>query len=85
MYRLKPEFFNLNYTLDCGQVFRWEQDGDWWTGVVGDQVIRISQEDGELLVDSKLPTHTKKYNTILGLSNCTNRDITYTSLYLIIF
>ena len=55
MYRLKPELFNLNYTLDCGQVFRWEKDGDWWTGVVGDQVIRLSQDSGELLVDSKLP------------------------------
>ncbi|KKH98385.1 8-oxoguanine DNA glycosylase [Methanosarcina sp. 1.H.T.1A.1] len=57
MYRLKPEIFNLNYTLDCGQVFRWKQDGDWWTGVVGDQVIRLSQEEdsGELLVNSKLP------------------------------
>ena len=55
MYRLKPEIFNLNYTLDCGQVFRWERDGDWWTGVVRDQIIRISQDKGELLVDSKLP------------------------------
>jgi N-glycosylase/DNA lyase len=55
MYRLKPEIFNLNYTLDCGQVFRWEWDGDWWTGVVGDHVIRLSQENGEILVDSKLP------------------------------
>jgi len=57
MYRLKPEIFNLNYTLDCGQVFRWERDGDWWTGVVGDNVIRLSQEEasGELLIDSKLP------------------------------
>ena len=55
MHRLKPEVFNLNYTLDCGQVFRWGRDGDWWTGVVGDQVIRISQENGELLVDSKFP------------------------------
>ena len=44
MYRLKPVIFNLNYTLDCGQVFRWERDGDWWTGVVGDQVIRLSQD-----------------------------------------
>jgi len=55
MYRLKPEIFNLNYTLDCGQVFRWERDGDWWTGVVGDHVIRLSQGSGEILVDSKLP------------------------------
>lgn len=57
MYRLKPVIFNLDYTLDCGQVFRWKRDGDWWTGVVKDQVIRLSQEvdSGELLIDSKLP------------------------------
>lgn len=55
MYRLKPELFDLSYTLDCGQVFRWERDGDWWTGVVGDQVIRLSQDSGQLVVDSKLP------------------------------
>lgn len=54
MYRLKPEIFNLDYTLDCGQVFRWEKDGNWWTGVLGDQVVRLSQDRGELLVDSKL-------------------------------
>ncbi|MDI9394778.1 MAG: DNA-3-methyladenine glycosylase [Euryarchaeota archaeon] len=56
MYRLEPELFNLNYTLDCGQVFRWNKEGDWWTGVIGDNVIRISQEEdsGELLVDSSL-------------------------------
>ena len=53
-YRLKPELFDLNYTLDCGQVFRWVRDGDWWTGVVGDQVIRLSQDHGKLIVDSKL-------------------------------
>ncbi|AAM06922.1 TPA: DNA-3-methyladenine glycosylase 2 family protein [Methanosarcina acetivorans] len=57
MYRLEPEIFNLDYTLDCGQVFRWEKSGDWWTGVVGDHVIRLSQEEdsGELLIDSRLP------------------------------
>ncbi|KKG07796.1 DNA-3-methyladenine glycosylase [Methanosarcina sp. 2.H.A.1B.4] len=57
MYSLKPVIFNLDCTLDCGQVFRWKMEGDWWTGVVGDQVIRLSREEdsGELLVDSKLP------------------------------
>ncbi|HWQ48060.1 MAG TPA: DNA-3-methyladenine glycosylase [Methanosarcina sp.] len=54
-HRLKLELFDLNYTLDCGQVFRWERDGDWWTGVVGDQVVRLSQDHGQLIVDSKLP------------------------------
>jgi N-glycosylase/DNA lyase len=55
MYKINPKIFNLNHTLDCGQVFRWGRDGNCWTGVVKDQVIRISQENGELLVDSKLP------------------------------
>ena len=54
MYRLKPKIFDLNYTLDCGQVFRWERDGDWWTGVLGEHVVRISQDEGKLIVDSKL-------------------------------
>jgi len=54
MFRLKPKIFDLSYTLDCGQVFRWERDGDWWTGVLGDHVVRISQDDGKLIVDSKL-------------------------------
>ncbi len=55
MYRLKPELFDLNYTLDCGQVFRWGREGDWWTGVVGNQVIRLLQDNEQLIVDSKLP------------------------------
>lgn len=58
MYRFKPEIFNLDYTLDCGQVFRWKKEGDWWTGVIGDNVIRLSQEEDskELLIDSKFPS-----------------------------
>ncbi|MCD4821893.1 MAG: DNA-3-methyladenine glycosylase 2 family protein [Methanococcoides sp.] len=56
MYTIKTEDLNLEYTLDCGQVFRWDRDGDWWTGVVNGAVARISQdsETGDLLVDSSL-------------------------------
>ncbi|MEI6293085.1 MAG: DNA glycosylase [Methanomicrobiales archaeon] len=36
--------FNLDKTLSCGQVFRWVEAGGWWTGIVGDRVIRIRQE-----------------------------------------
>lgn len=80
MYRLKPVIFNLNYTLDCGQVFRWERDGDWWTGVVGDQVIRLSQANGEILVDSKLPpeffTHYFRLDDKLpSIYESINRDL----------
>ena len=80
MYRLKPELFDLNYTLDCGQVFRWAKDGDWWTGVVGDQVIRLSQDSGELLVDSKLqPEFFSRYfrldDDLPSIYESINRDL----------
>lgn len=82
MYRLKPELFNLNYTLDCGQVFRWEREGDWWTGVVGDQVVRVSQEEdsGELLIDSGLqPEFFVNYfrldDDLLSICRSFNRDL----------
>ncbi|HLN45661.1 MAG TPA: DNA glycosylase [Candidatus Sulfotelmatobacter sp.] len=35
--------FNLDISLCCGQVFRWEKRGDWWFGVVGDRVVKIRQ------------------------------------------
>ena len=41
--------FNLDVTLCCGQVFRWEKKkGDWWYGVVGDRVFKIRQCKAEL-------------------------------------
>jgi len=35
--------FNLDYTLQCGQVFRWEKHGSWWYGVVAGKAIKIRQ------------------------------------------
>jgi N-glycosylase/DNA lyase len=80
MYRLKPEIFNLDYTLDCGQVFRWEKDGDWWTGIVGDHVIRLSQNKEGLFVDSKLPhTFFSRYfrldDNLPAIYESINRDL----------
>ena len=40
--------FNLEYTLDSGQLFRWERRGEWWSGVVSGGVLRLKQE-GDLL------------------------------------
>lgn len=37
--------FDLGATLDCGQAFRWERDGDGsYTGVVRGAVVRAAQE-----------------------------------------
>jgi N-glycosylase/DNA lyase len=52
--------FNLDVTLCCGQVFRWERKGDWWYGVVTDKAFKIRQANAELEfanVDEKFVTH----------------------------
>lgn len=53
MYRIKTPDFNLDYSLSCGQVFRWEKN-DWWTGIVNGAAVRAKQEAGEIIVDSSL-------------------------------
>ena len=45
--------FNLDHTLSCGQVFRWEKQGDWWQGVVHDNYIGIRQKGNLLQFQSK--------------------------------
>jgi N-glycosylase/DNA lyase len=40
--------FNLDVTLCCGQVFRWDKRGDWWYGVVGDTVFKVRQINAKL-------------------------------------
>ncbi len=33
--------FSLDHTLSCGQTFRWEKRGNWWTGFVGQTALKI--------------------------------------------
>jgi N-glycosylase/DNA lyase len=44
--------FNLDYTLSCGQTFRWEKQDDWWTGVVGQTALKLRQVGGTLSFES---------------------------------
>ena len=44
--------FSLDYTLESGQVFRWERRGEWWRGVVSGGVISLRQEGDSLRCDS---------------------------------
>ncbi|MBN1243971.1 8-oxoguanine DNA glycosylase [Candidatus Bathyarchaeota archaeon] len=39
---------NLDVTLCCGQVFRWDKKGDWWYGVAGGKALKVRQVSGEL-------------------------------------
>jgi N-glycosylase/DNA lyase len=41
--------FNLDATLACGQVFRWDKSPDgWWSGVAGNKVLKIRQDSDRL-------------------------------------
>jgi len=57
MYNIPAPYFDLDYTLDCGQVFRWIPEDDWWHGVVKGEIIHAFQdrETESLILDSRLP------------------------------
>ncbi len=44
--------FNLESTLFCGQAFRWERQGDWFYGVIGDGILKLKQENSTIYYDS---------------------------------
>jgi len=53
--------FNLDYTLQCGQVFRWQKLGEWWHGVVSDRAIRIRQVENVLEFEGSNAKFVKEY------------------------
>jgi N-glycosylase/DNA lyase len=53
MFHIHAPDFNLDLTLSCGQVFRWEKK-EHWTGVVNGAVIMAKQEGSELIIESTL-------------------------------
>ena len=48
--------FNLPYTLDSGQAFRWWERGNFWYGVVLGGVVKVRQEGPSLLCSTSSPT-----------------------------
>ncbi len=40
--------FSLEYTIESGQLFRWERKGEWWVGVVSGGVLKLRQEGDSL-------------------------------------
>ncbi len=41
--------FNLPYTLESGQVFRWQKREEWWYGMVRRGVLKVKQEQDSLV------------------------------------
>lgn len=59
--KLDLPLFDLNATLCCGQVFKWDKKGDWWYGVVSDEAFKIRQANSELEFVNADPKLVTKY------------------------
>ena len=53
--------FNLAATLCCGQTFRWDKQGEWWYGVVREEVCKIRQNGKTLEFESVKASLIKEY------------------------
>jgi N-glycosylase/DNA lyase len=60
---LRPDQpFDLDTTLSCGQVFRWDRTGEgWWHGVVGNRVLNIRQDSRRLTFTGAPPSFIRRY------------------------
>jgi len=53
--------FNLGFTLDCGQAFRWNKRGEWWYGVVREKGFKIRQVSSKLEFENVDADFVKDY------------------------
>jgi N-glycosylase/DNA lyase len=70
--------FDLDFSLCCGQVFRWRKLGSWWYGVVGEQVVKIRQYGKELEFENVSKEFVKSYfglnDDLAQISQCIGKD-----------
>jgi N-glycosylase/DNA lyase len=70
--------FDLDFSLCCGQVFRWKKVGDWWYGVVGENVFKIRQCGCELEFDGIDEKVVKQYfglnDDLEQIQRCISKD-----------
>ena len=70
--------FDLDFSLCCGQVFRWKKIGDWWYGVVGERVFKIRQHGAELEFENVSEEFVRHYfglnDDLAQISRCIGKD-----------
>jgi N-glycosylase/DNA lyase len=70
--------FDLDFSLCCGQVFRWMKLDGWWYGVVGDKIIKIRQCGYELEFEGCNEAFVRHYlrldDDLAQISLCVDRD-----------
>lgn len=53
--------FSLDYTLESGQAFRWDNRGEWWYGVVSGGVVKARQEGDTLKCVTSSDRHDSSF------------------------
>ena len=70
--------FDLDFSLCCGQVFRWRKIDGWWYGVVGENVVKICQCGSELKFENVSKDFVKTYfglnDDLAEISQCIAKD-----------
>jgi N-glycosylase/DNA lyase len=70
--------FDLDFSLCCGQVFKWRKVGDWWYGVVGDDVVKVRQCGVELEFENVSEDFVRHYfglnDDLQEISRCIAKD-----------
>ena len=70
--------FDLDFSLCCGQVFRWQKRTGWWYGVVGQKVIKIRQHGCELEYENVNEDFIRKYfglnDNLQDITRCIAKD-----------
>src|SRR5215471_9223706 len=59
--------FDLEKTLDSGQVFHWEKVGDGFVGAIGDRAVYVEQRAGVLKVCDEAPSPTREARVLPGI------------------
>jgi len=70
--------FDLDFSLCCGQVFRWKKVNGWWYGVVGEKVVKVCQCGSELQFENVNVEFVQTYfgltDDLAQISQCIGKD-----------
>ena len=70
--------FDLDFSLCCGQVFRWQKIRGWWYGVVGEHVFKVRQYGAELEFENVSEEFVRHYfglsDDLAQISQCIGKD-----------
>ena len=70
--------FDLDFSLCCGQVFRFRKQNDWWYGLSGDKIFKIRQIDNCLEFEGVDTTFVKTFfglnDDLTKIIQCINKD-----------